>query len=245
MSSDALAVLGVLGGDLLGRRGVAELLDADARMRLLHGGDRGERLVDELLGVLVAARHREVHDDRAAVLGDRVRAVAGSSGLSISVTPLIASRRLHDVLDRGGDLGSPTPLPWMSTCSPACSGKPAAATIMSPRLDSPLPAADSSIVFWPTLPPRTVARTTNDDPAEDGRLAMLRAPSTGACREVAGLHQRGAPSKGAGAATSRLPAPGGSLAGAGRRPASGQASNAWVVAVPARGITSPRHRPSR
>ena len=72
-----LAVLGVLGGDLLGGRGVAELLDADAGMRLLRGGDRGERLLDELLGVLGGARDREVHDDRAAVLGDRVRVRRG------------------------------------------------------------------------------------------------------------------------------------------------------------------------
>src|SRR3954468_22462200 len=32
---------------------------------------------------------------------------------------------------------------------------------MSPRLDSPAPRADSSRSFWPTLPPRTMARTTN------------------------------------------------------------------------------------
>ena len=70
-----LAVLGVLGGDLLGGRGVAELLDAHAGVGLLDGGDGGERLVDELLDVLVGAGHREVHDDRAAVLGDGVDAV--------------------------------------------------------------------------------------------------------------------------------------------------------------------------
>src|SRR5688572_869996 len=49
----------------------------------------------------------------------------------------------------------------MSTRSPMVSGKPASATIMSPRLDSPLPIADGSRFFWPTLPPTTVARTTN------------------------------------------------------------------------------------
>src|SRR5829696_1055931 len=42
---------------------------------------------------------------------------------------------------------------------------------MSPRLDSPLPAADSSMLFWPTLPPRTVARTTN---SSQPRIAVLR-----------------------------------------------------------------------
>ena len=50
-----LAVLGVLGGDLLGGRDLAELLDADAGVRLLNGGDGGERLVDELLDLLVGA----------------------------------------------------------------------------------------------------------------------------------------------------------------------------------------------
>ena len=43
----------------------------------LGGGDGGERLVDELLDVLVRAGHREVDDDRAAVLGDGVGASGG------------------------------------------------------------------------------------------------------------------------------------------------------------------------
>ena len=94
MSSDLLAVLRVLGGDLLGGRDVAELLDAHAGVSGLDGGHGGERLLDELLDVLVRAGHREVHDDRAAVLGDGVDARGGSSGLSISVTPSIRSRRL-------------------------------------------------------------------------------------------------------------------------------------------------------
>src|SRR5215207_7654048 len=42
---------------------------------------------------------------------------------------------------------------------------------MSPRLDSPLPCADSSMSFWPILPPRTVARTTN---RIQPKMAVLR-----------------------------------------------------------------------
>ena len=64
-----LAVPRVLGGDLLGRRGVAELLDAHAGVGGLDRGHGGERLLDELLGLLVRAGQLEVDDDRAAVLG--------------------------------------------------------------------------------------------------------------------------------------------------------------------------------
>ena len=49
----------------------------------------------------------------------------------------------------------------MSTRSPTSSGKPASSTIMAPRLESPLPEAESLSWFCPTLPPITVARTTN------------------------------------------------------------------------------------
>ena len=52
---DLLAVLRVLRGDLLGRRGLAELLDAHVGMGVLDGGHGGERLLDELLGLLVRA----------------------------------------------------------------------------------------------------------------------------------------------------------------------------------------------
>src|SRR6478735_9100541 len=59
----------------------------------------------------------------------------------------------------------------MSTCSPAFSGNPAAPTIMSPRLDSPLPAVDSSISLRPIRPPTTLASTTN---TIQPRMAVLR-----------------------------------------------------------------------
>ena len=99
-----LAVLGVLRGDLLGGRDVAELLDAHAGVGGLDGGDGGERLVDELLDVLVRAGQREVHDDRAAVLGDRVDAggrVERALDLGDALDPLQAA---HDVLHGGRDL---------------------------------------------------------------------------------------------------------------------------------------------
>src|SRR5215210_1520204 len=90
--------------------------------------------------------------------------VAGSSGLSICSTPSIRSSRVTTSLTAAVTRGSSPaigPLPCTSTRSLACSGKPAASTIMSPRFDSPLPRAESSRSFWPTLPPTTVARTTN------------------------------------------------------------------------------------
>jgi hypothetical protein len=65
---------------------------------------------------------------------------------------------------------------------------------MSPRLDSPLPAADSSRSFWPTLAPDEDREDDEQDPAEDGCLAVLGAPSTGARCEVARVHVRPPPS---------------------------------------------------
>src|SRR4051794_36604166 len=59
----------------------------------------------------------------------------------------------------------------MSTRSPTCSGKPASSTIMAPRLESPLPDAESLSWFCPTLPPISVASTTN---AIHPRIAVLR-----------------------------------------------------------------------
>ena len=160
-----LAVLRLLVGERLRRRSVAERLDADVGMRLLRRGDRGERGTDERLGLLDLAGQLVVDDDRPAVLGDRVRPVLPAmSGLSMSVTPLIRSRRLARSLAAAVTRGSPAlidPLPWTRTCSPVCSGKSAASAIMSPRLDSPLPEAESLSWFVPTLPPTMVARTTN------------------------------------------------------------------------------------
>ena len=100
-----LPSLRVLGGDRLGRRGVAELLDAHAGMGVLDGGHGGERLRRRASRACSSrAGQREVHDDRAAVLGDGVGAVGASSGLSISVTPSIRLEAADDVLDGGGDL---------------------------------------------------------------------------------------------------------------------------------------------
>src|SRR4051794_6870842 len=59
----------------------------------------------------------------------------------------------------------------MSTRSLICCGKPASSTIMAPRLESPLPDAESSSVRCPTFPPISVARTTN---AIQPRIAVLR-----------------------------------------------------------------------
>ena len=67
MNCDFCPVLRVLGGDLLGGRDVAELLDAHAGVSGLGGGHRRERLVDELLHLLVGPAQLEVDDDRATV----------------------------------------------------------------------------------------------------------------------------------------------------------------------------------
>ena len=99
---------------------------------------------------------------------------SGSSGLSMFSTPLVWSRRAITSLTTAVNSGSPAlspSLPWTSTVSPVWSGNPAASTIWSPRLDSPLPVSSSASVLVPTMPPSTVARITK---ANQPRIAFLR-----------------------------------------------------------------------
>src|SRR5205085_161485 len=65
-----LAVLGVPLRDLLGGRGVAELLHAHAGMGGAGGGDRGKRPGHALLGLLLRARQLEADDHGTAVARD-------------------------------------------------------------------------------------------------------------------------------------------------------------------------------
>src|SRR3954465_8181508 len=119
-------------------------------------------------------------------------------GLSISVMPRIADRRPTTSFTAAVTWGSPELLPWMSTCSEALSGNPAALTIMSPRLASPLPAADSSSSLSPTRPPTTVASTTNKI---QPRMAVLRCcprPGPAVAARLRDCIRTCAPSKGGG-----------------------------------------------
>ena len=100
MNSDSLAVLGVLRDDLLRGRDLAELLDTHAGVRLLGGGHGGERLLDELLDVLVGARHREVHHDGAAVLGDGVDPVGRVERALDLRDPVDRAQAANDVASR-------------------------------------------------------------------------------------------------------------------------------------------------
>src|SRR3954447_24966181 len=124
--------------------------------------------------VLVSAGSANVtRTDRPSLETVLARSAAWS-GLWMSVTPLILPRRLTTSLTAAVTSGSPDliePLPWMSTRSPTCCGKPASSTIMAPRLESPLPDAESLSWTWPTLPPTSVASTTN---AIHPRIAVFR-----------------------------------------------------------------------
>ena len=101
------------------------------------------------------------------------------------------------VLHGGGHLrriGLDRALALDRTRSPTVLGKPASSTIIEPRLESPLPDAAVSRFFWPMLPPTMVASDDEEDPSEDGGLAVRGTPSACAGREIAGLHFGGVPS---------------------------------------------------
>src|SRR4051812_19802115 len=157
-------------------------------------------------------------------------------GLSISVMPRIAERRPTTSLTAAVTSGSPELLPWMSTCSEALSGNPAALTIMSPRLASPLPAADSSSSLSPTRPPMTVASTTNKI---QPRMAVLRCCALHRPALAARLRdciRTWAPSKGGGGGL----APAFQPPGPGRGEQPGVREGDWYQARVRGGPTNPR-----
>jgi hypothetical protein len=103
--------LRLVGGLLLGEGvtlgGAAVLLDAQLGMRLLDGGDGGERSLghlDQLRVVLVGVGEAEVDDHGAAVLGDGVGAV-GLVQRAVDVGDAVDRvEPLYGVLDGRGDL---------------------------------------------------------------------------------------------------------------------------------------------
>ena len=160
----------------------------------------------------------------------------------MSVTPSICSRRLTTSLTAAVTSGPSAliePLPWMSTRSPTSSGKPALSTMMSWRLDSPLPIFDDSRFCWPTLPPMTVHH--EQDPAEDRRLAVAgappppRAPGLGGC--ILGGSPRG---NEGGRGWGPPPHRPGALCGGGRGPPRGAARRLLLQIGPPGGARPPR-----
>ena len=156
----------------LRRRRTARRAHRDGR---LDGGHCGERLVDELLDVLVRAGDLEVHDDGAAVLRDRVDARGGierALDRGDALDPLQAG---HDISHRRRHLGiagldrSPCPAPAPAH-RPARGSRPPRRSCRR-AWTRRCPAQSRRASFWPTLPPSTAARTTN---AIQPRMAVLR-----------------------------------------------------------------------
>ena len=172
-----LAVLRVLLGDRLGRGRLAELLDPHAGMSGLGGGHGGERLLDELLGLLVAAAQLEAHEDRAAVLG-------GERALDLrdALDPLEPAHHVPHgggralALDEhllAGLLGEARGLDdHVAALGLAAAGRRLVEVVLADL------AADHD------------GEDDEHDPSEDGRPAVLGAPTTNSCGDVAGLHDR-------------------------------------------------------
>jgi hypothetical protein len=187
----ALPVPRVLGGDLLGGRDLAELLDPHAGVGGLHGGHGGERLLDELLDVLVRARHREVHDDRAAVPGDRVGARSGIERALDLGDALDLLQALHDIPHGGRHLRSVRRDRALALHEHLLAG-----LVGEPRgLDDHVAALGLAVtggrLVEVVLPHRAAEDGRQDDeqdPAQDGCLAVVGTPSTGAGGEITGLH---------------------------------------------------------
>ena len=138
---------------------------------------------------------------------------AGSSGLSISVMPSIRAEAAHDVLHGGGHLRIVGPGGALALHEHLLAGLVGEARGLDDHVAAlGLAAALRRLVDLVQADPAADDGGEHDeqDPAEDGRLAVLRAPSTGACCEVAGLASDLSSFKGGGedwAAASQCAAP--------------------------------------
>jgi len=199
----ARLVGGFLGAERLLLGGGAELLDDHLGMGLLDRGDGGERrlgLLGELVGgrVVLDARQLEVHDDRAAVLGDRVRLVPRverALDLGDAVDPLEA---LYDVRDGGGDLRI-TALDRALALDEDLLARGVREVGGVHQHLGALRLAVAHLGGRQLLLADLRAADGGDHdeeyPAEDGDLAVLRAPSAGAPGEVSRVHARDCPSQ--------------------------------------------------
>ena len=187
-----LAVLRVLGGDRLGGRDLAELLDAHAGMGGLDGGHCGERLRRR-----ASRRARPCRASSKFTTTERpsletvLTRVAGSSGLSISVMPSIRSRRLTTSLTAAVTSRIAGPDGALALHEHLLARLLGEARGLDDHVAAlGLAAAPRRLVevVLADLAADTAARTTNSDPAEDGRPAVLGAPSTGTRCEVTRLH---------------------------------------------------------
>src|SRR3954454_14150016 len=185
-----LVAVVLLGERLRGGR-AAELLDAHARVVALDGGDGGERPTDVALGVLVAAGQREAHGDRAAVAGDRLRALRGiqrALDLRDAVDPPQAG---DDRFDAGADLRVPRSERALALHEYLLAGLLAEVRGVDDHVAAlALAVAGRRVgdVVLADLAADQGGRDHEQDPAEDRRLAVLRAPASGARRAAAVLH---------------------------------------------------------
>ena len=132
---------------------------------------------------------------------------AAVSGLSMSVMPSIASEAAHDVAHGGGDLADHRRA--LALDEHLLAGLLGEARGRDEHVAAlGLAAARRGLVDLVLADPPADDGGEDDehDPAEDGRLAVLRAPSTGSCREIAGLIRTCAPSGRRGRTASSLPA---------------------------------------
>ncbi len=208
------------GAERLLRRRVAVLLDAQLRVGVLDRGDGGERRFGRLRELrlvrrrLELAREREVHDHGAAVLGDGLRALCRVQRALDVRDAVDLPEPAHDVLHRGGDrriIGLDRALALDEHALADRLGEARVVDDHRAALGLAVAARRLLEVLLADLAADEGGEDDEEDPADDGRLAVGGTPSAGACREVARLH--GAPGKGFEGDRCSLPAGPASLPG--------------------------------
>ena len=118
-------------------------------------------------------------------------AFSGTSGLSTSLTPFVASSLVDDVVDRGGELRITDLEPVLALDEHGLAGLVGEAGGLD-DLVAALGLAVAGVLVGERLVPDHPAEHGGEDhegePAEDGLLAVLRAPAAGARSETLRLH---------------------------------------------------------
>ena len=162
----------------------AELADEDAGLAACDALGRVEHRADGLLGRRLVAAQLEVHQDRAAVLGDLVLVALGEGRVDV-VDVLLRLDRRHRVVDRGlRRAGSDAPLvPWRMMLSVFCGRE-----VLVDELMGLAGVADVGLLVLRRL---DAERAADDERDDHEARASRRSPSCGAARSSGPCGPRG------------------------------------------------------
>ena len=165
------------------RAGATELLDPQPGMSALRSGGRGQGRVDLAFGGFGVAGDLELDQRRVTVSGDAPAPARGRAQTQPPRRATAIARLCPRWRPQRRARRSSVVLLWISTSSLLGSScERSSAT--SARPASPGVASELVSSFCPTTPPTTTRGDDEGEPAEDGELAVRRAPAGGSGGDV-------------------------------------------------------------